>query len=121
MNTPELQLRLTNFSKSVIAVCRLLPKDTVSRPLIGQLVRSATSVGANYMEACSASSERDFTHKLFICKKEAQETKYWIELLRDAFPETAHELESIKLECHELLLIFQSSTKTMRQKMKIEK
>jgi len=67
---------------------------------------SATSVGANYQEANNASSKKDFTNKSFICKKEAQETKYWIELLADIESKYKPELRIIWQEAHELTLIF---------------
>jgi len=56
--------------------------DFKSRPLIGQLVRSATSIAANMMEASEAQSDRDFIHKLSISLKEAKETLYWLRMLR---------------------------------------
>lgn len=76
--TYDLEERTAKFGESIIRFCRILNKDAVSLPLITQLVRSATSIGANYMEANSASSKKDFTNKIFICKKESQETKHWL-------------------------------------------
>ena len=117
----ELQQRVADFSKSVLHLFRGLPLDVTSRPIISQLVRSATSIGANYMESTGASSGKDFTYKLFICKKEAQETEYWLDLLSSMFDNKAEEIMKLKSECHEFILIFQAATKTMREKMKIEK
>ena len=77
-----------------------------------QLVRSASSIGANYAEANNAGSKKDFRNKIYICKKESQETKYWLKVLK-ATLDTA-ELDILSQESHELNLIFQkiaSSTK----------
>lgn len=70
----DLEERTAKFGERVLAYCKKKKLDTVTKPLVGQLVRSATSVGANYMEANSASSKKDFANKIFIAKKEAQET-----------------------------------------------
>jgi len=70
----------------VITLCHKVKKDEISRPLVSQLIRSATSIGANYMEANQAESKKDFYHKIKICLKEANETKYWLQMLSKADP-----------------------------------
>ena len=77
----DLEERTTKFSQAVISCCNSYRYSVVSSPLINQLIRSATSIGANYAEANSGASKKDFRNKIYICKKEAQETKYWINLL----------------------------------------
>lgn len=77
--------------------CRLCSKDSIIFPLINQLIRSGTSVGANYREANGAVSKRDFQNKIFICKKEAKETLYWLELVGSAVDD-----EKLKLKCRKL-------------------
>lgn len=72
-----------DFSKNTIAFCKSIKINPVTRPLVNQLVRSATSVGANYAEANNAASRADFRNKIFIAKKEAAEAKYWLTLLED--------------------------------------
>lgn len=67
------------FSKNIVKFCRTVSLDVVSSPLVSQLIRSATSIGANYKEANSASSKKDFRNKIYIAKKEAEETMYWLE------------------------------------------
>ena len=106
--------RTAKFGESVIRFCRPLNKNAVSSPLISQLVRSATSIGANYMEANSASSKKDFTNKIFICKKESQETKHWLRMLSIVLPEKNAELKLLWKEAQELTLIFQKITSTLR-------
>ena len=77
----DLEERTAKFGESIIYFCRSIKEDTVNRPLISQLVRSGTSIGANYMEANGASSRKDFKNKIFICKKETQETKHWLRMI----------------------------------------
>ncbi|HCA67663.1 MAG TPA: hypothetical protein DEP08_04160 [Candidatus Jacksonbacteria bacterium] len=70
--------RTAKFGEEIIKFCRVFVKDVINVILIEQLVRSGTSIGANYMEADAAESKRDFIHKIGICKKEAKETTYWL-------------------------------------------
>ncbi len=69
LNKYKLEERTAKFGESIIYFCKDLIKDTMSRPLISQLIRSGTSIGANYMEANGAGSKKDFANKIFICKK----------------------------------------------------
>ena len=116
----NLEKRTTQFANDVILLCKSIKENTITRPLISQLIRSATSVGANYCEANNASSKKDFRNKIFICKKEAQETKYWLELLKTAWPERKDEINDLFQECHEFVLIFQKIISTMQEKEKKE-
>ena len=83
-----------------------LRKDEVNRVLIGQIVRSGTSLGANYMEADGAESKRDFYHKIAICKKEAKETRYWLRMIAKVNSEKLEECRRSWQESQELTLIF---------------
>ena len=91
----DLEERTAKFSENIISFCKKLPQDTITKPIIGQLVKSGTSIGANYMEANGASSKKDFKNKIFICKKECRETKYWLRIL-------AKTIESFAPECRKL-------------------
>lgn len=102
----NLEERTACFGELVICLCKKIPNDTISQPLIKQLVRSSTSIGANYMEANSASSRKDFKNKIFICKKETQETNHWIRMLLCCAPFYKTELDMLSQECRELTLIF---------------
>src|SRR3989339_269980 len=82
----DLEERTASFGEKIIKFVRLLPEDTVTRPIILQLVRSATSIGANYMEADTAESKKDFQHKIGIARKEAKETMHWLRMLAKANP-----------------------------------
>lgn len=109
----DLEERTSVFSEKIIVLCKSLKQDIVSRPIIDQLVRSSTSIGANYMEANGASSRKDFRNKIHICKKETQETKYWLRILKQCFPEREGELLILWKEAQELTLIFQKITSSL--------
>jgi four helix bundle protein len=113
-NKYNLEERSAVFSQELIKFCRAIQENNVSRPIINQLVRSGTSIGANYCEANNASSKKDFQNKIFICKKEAQETKYWLRLLSTCCPEKIEELRKLWQETRELTLIFQKIVNTLR-------
>ena len=114
-NKYDLEERTAKFGESTIKFCRTLNQDAIVRPLISQLIRSATSIGANYMEANSESSRKDFRNKIFICKKEAQETKHWLRMLTQATPEHKDELAKLWQEVQELTLIFQKITTSLKE------
>ena len=108
-NSPkyDLEERTARFGEQVIAFCRSVKNDKLADPILNQLIRSGTSVGANYMEANGASSKRDFQNKIFICKKEIQETKHWLRMAKSFMPEKASVIDSLWKEAQELTLIFQ--------------
>lgn len=109
----DLEERTADFGESVIRFCGSIKQDIITRNLIGQIVRSSTSVGANYMEANGASSKKDFRNKIYICKKEAQESQHWLRMLSVASPDKKVELRKLWQECHELVLIFQKITSSL--------
>jgi four helix bundle protein len=102
------------FSEEIIVFCSSIRETTITRPLISQLVRSGTSIGANYCEANNASSKKDFQNKIFICKKESQETKYWLGLLSKVDDNIKEKSLELSNECHEFVLIFQKIVFTMK-------
>ena len=77
----DLENRTLKFSVAILLFVKKVKIDQINTPLINQLIRSATSIGANYCEANGASSKKDFRNKIYICKKEAKETKYWLQLI----------------------------------------
>jgi len=117
----NLQERTTEFGKEIIRLCKLIRFNPVSSKIIDQLVRSGTSVGANYMEAINASSKKDFKNKIFICKKEAQETRYWLIMLKESENSIHESADKLLKECHELNLIFQKSINTLENNLKLNK
>jgi len=111
--TYDLRERSAKFGEAVIFFVKSIPLNIVTRPLISQIVRSATSVGANYAEADDAESKRDFRHKIAICRKESKETMYWFRIISSAEP-TVREASSILLdEAEQLNRIFGASLKTL--------
>lgn len=117
-NKFDLEERTALFGEGVIRLCRAIRQDNITRPIINQLVRSGTSVGANYMEANGASSKRDFRNKIYICKKEAQETKHWLRMLAECVPGEKDNVRKLWQECHELTLIFHKITTSMQEEQK---
>lgn len=101
----DLEERTTQFGIQAIQFAKCIPKDTVTVPLIRQFVRSSTSIGANYCEADCAESRKDFEHKMSLCKKEAKETRYWLQMLIEVAPELEQEARVLFQEAHELHLI----------------
>jgi four helix bundle protein len=104
----DLADRTSLFGKNIIEFVLFLPKSPVNNPLISQIVRSSTSIGANYMEADCAESKKDFCHKISICKKEAKETIHWLNMMMVADPKNEIKYFNFRKEAHELLLIFSS-------------
>lgn len=104
----NLEDRTAKFGEDVIKFAKKIPQNAVTLPIINQLVRSGTSIGANYCEADGAESKKDFKHKLGICKKEAKETKHWLRMVAVACPELKDEARILWKEAHELTLIFSS-------------
>jgi four helix bundle protein len=115
-NRYDLEEKTTQFGEAVIRLCQSVRCDSMTQPIISQLMRSATSIGANYCEANGASSGKDFLNKIFICKKEAQETAHWFRMLIAARKEPYKSIEFLQKECRELILIFQKITSTCRKK-----
>lgn len=112
----DLEERTGIFGESVIDFSKKIPKNEITKPLIGQLIRSATSVGANYCEADCAESRKDFEHKLGIAKKEAKETKHWLRMMARAAPELRDEAKTLWKESNELQLILIAIIKKSRLK-----
>jgi four helix bundle protein len=102
----DLEERTAVFGENVIGFTRGIKLDEVNKPLIRQIVRSSTSIGANYMEADGGVSKKDFRNKIGTCKKEAKETKHWLRMISKSNPEKTDECRVLWKEAHELVLIF---------------
>ena len=102
----DLEERTAVFGEAVIRFARNIPKNPVTIPLISQIVRSGTSVGANDCEADDAVSKKDFKHKIGTCRKEARETRLWLRMVAAAEPELKVEARTLWQEAKELHLIF---------------
>ncbi len=104
----DLEERTAQFGEAIIEFVKTLPKNPINSPLISQIVRAGTSIGANYMEADGAESKKDFQHKISICKKESKETKHWLRMIAKANPNRRDECQKLWREAQELTLIFSS-------------
>jgi four helix bundle protein len=107
----DLEERTALFGEDIIKFCRTIKYDDITKPIIKQIVRSATSIGANYMEANQASSKKDFKNKIRICQKEANETKHWLRMTATSCPDKKEPCRSLWKEAHELTLIFAAISK----------
>ena len=108
----DLEERTAKFGIAVIDFARKISEDSITRPLIVQLVRAGTSVGANYCEANDAESKKDFIHKIGICKKEAHESMYWFHMIGVAVPASKDAARKLWQEAKELNLIFAAIMKS---------
>ena len=115
-NKYNLEERTARFGERAINFSKQIPKNVVTMPIINQLVKSTTSIGANYCEADDAESGQDFKHKLGICKKEARESKHWFRMIATAAPETKTEARKLWQEAKELNLIFNAIIKKIMNK-----
>ena len=102
----DLDERTAIFGERVIRLCYKIKKSPITNPLITQLIKCSTSVGANYCEADNAESKEDFHHKIGICKKEAQESKHFLRMIAVAEPEIETDSQELLQEASELNLIF---------------
>ena len=102
----DLEERTAVFGERIIDFVKTLPKNTINNELIRQIIRSGTSIGANYAEADGVESKKDFRHKIAICKKESKETKHWLRMIARANPNRKDECKELWNEAQELTLIF---------------
>ena len=110
----QLQQRTKRFALRIIKLYQSLPKSEECRVLGKQILRSGTSIGANYRSACRARSRAEFVAKLGIVLEEADETTFWLELMKDAgiFPD--QKLKDLLREANELVAIFVTSIRTAK-------
>jgi four helix bundle protein len=102
----DLEDRTALFGEAVIAFCKGVPRGPITDPLVRQLVKAGTSVGANYCEADDAVSKPEFRKNTGTCKKEARESKHFIRMIVAAEPQLAHVGRPLWQEAKELHLIF---------------
>jgi four helix bundle protein len=116
MNPDELKMRTKNFALRVIKLNKNLPAGKDAEVLGYQLLRAATSVGANYRAACRARSQADFISKITIVEEESDETAYWIELFIESGIIKRELLGDLLKEANELTAIFTASGRTAKLK-----
>lgn len=120
--TPALmRVRTKEFALKVIRLTRTLPKTEEARVIGRQLLRSATSVGANYRSVCLARSKAEFIAKMGVVLEEADECIFWLELLEDAGIVGKGDATALHREAGELASVFGASLKTSKASRKLSK
>ncbi len=116
----ELRVRTKRFAIRVVNLCGALQKVPLARPIAGQLIRSGTSIGANYRAACRSRSEWEFVARIVLAVEEADETAYWLELLVEAGMLPAKRLSDLMQECDELVRIFAAARRTTQARFRTQ-
>jgi four helix bundle protein len=114
----QLKLRCKHFVLSVIEMTEGLPRKNATFPICNQIIRSSTSIGANYRAALRSRSKAEFLAKLGIVEEEADETLYRLELIKDSGLSNSKVIDPIWKECNELLSIFIATIKTSKENQK---
>jgi four helix bundle protein len=121
LNQNDLKQRTKRFALGIIQLVESLPKSRSADVLGGQLLRSGTSVGANYRAACRARSVADFISKMGIVEEEVDESIYWLELLQECKLADFDKIKTLTNEASELLAITVASVRTARNNKKTVK
>ena len=108
--------RLIRYSIRTIKICNELRKDRNLYSVADQLIRSATSIGANVIEAKSSSSRKDYIRYFEIALKSANETKFWLIVIKECYPQSQEEIQNLLNETDELAKIIGSSVLTLKGK-----
>ena len=114
MTPDELKHRTKTFAVEIVKFARKLPNDIATVHIARQLLRSGTSVGSNYRASCRAKSRADFVSKMTTVEEEADETRYWLELLVDTDTVSRKAFAALMNEAEQLLRIVVASIKTAR-------
>jgi four helix bundle protein len=116
MTKDELKIRTKKYAIEMIRFLYSLPKESITSVIINQLVRSSTSIGANYRAALRSRSDKEFIAKMGIIVEEADETVYWLEIMNEVsqFSKVKSEIELLMKEANELTAIFVSTLKTLK-------
>lgn len=117
MTTEQMKVRTKQFSRRVLKLYAALPRSEEARVIGRQLLRSGTSVGANYRAVCRARSDKDFLSKLGVVIEETDETLFWLEFLVEGDIMSAAKLSSLTQEANELLAIFGATQRTVKARL----
>jgi len=110
----DLEERTAAFGELVVVFLKQIDVTPITTSLISQLVRAATSIGANYCEADDAGTKKEFVYRISICKRECRETKHWLRMFAAAIPERREEVRRLWREAKELHLIFATIHRKLR-------
>jgi len=116
MDEEDLKRRTKQFALRVIRLVEALPRTRTAQVIGNQLLRSATSVAANYRAACRARSQADFVHKLGLVEEEADESLFWLEMVVETELMPSSRVQDLVQEADELTAIFVASRKTAKKK-----
>jgi len=111
----DLKIRTKTFALNIIKLVKSIPEDRIGRVIGNQILRSGTSVAANYRSACKARSKADFISKITIVEEEADETTLWLELIMESETLNNNLTKILRKEANELTAIFTSSGKTPKE------
>lgn len=117
MTNEQLKNRTKQFSLSILNLIEKLPNSMSTRVVINQIVKSATSVGANYRAVCRARSDKEFVAKLNIVLEEADESQFWLEIISEMNWISNSELDYLLKESSELVAIFVTTLKTVNTRL----
>jgi four helix bundle protein len=120
MDRKILEKRTKQFNVAVIKICEKLPRNAAGFETAKQIIRSAGSVGSNYRASGRAKSRNDFNYKIQVVLEEADESLYWLEIIRDANLSSGAEIDILIKEANELTAIFAAANKTSQLKTKIK-
>jgi len=115
MNSIELKQRTKNFALAVIKLVNEIPKTSINNVFARQILRSSTSIGANYRAACRSKSKADFIYKIKLVEEESDETLYWLELLFESDSIKKEKLRNLLDEANQLTAIFSAISKTSKR------
>jgi four helix bundle protein len=121
MDSKELRNRTKKFALRIIKLAAALPRNRVGDALGRQVLRSGTSIGANYREALRASSRKHFATTLEIAVREGEETSYWLELLAESNVVKPSLLSDLTRECDELVAILTATVRTTKRQIRNHK
>lgn len=120
MSIDDLKNRTKEFAKEVVKLADGLPNKRIGWTICDQIIRSSTSVAANYRAVCRAKSDKDFIYKMAIVIEEADETLFWLELIDELElikENNSFNIVNLKKEANELVSIFVSSSKTIKKRI----
>ena len=117
----DLRKRTKDYALRIIKLYAALPNDAVAQVLGKQVLRSGTSVGAQYREACRAKSNADFINKIEGALQELDETQYWLELIAETNSVKAERMNALKEETEELIAMFVTMVKGVKEKTRMLK
>jgi len=118
MTSDDLKTRTKKFALAVIELTNSLPNNRVGWTFSGQIIRSSTSIAANYRAACRAKSDKDFISKMETVIEETDEAKFWIEMIHESHTlKNDAVLQKLDKEANELVAIFVSSVKTVKRRL----